>query len=516
KGTCTILGVPDVPIYTSKSDKEYWGDSDEEDDDDDFEDDVNNNDDDSDDNGGSEDHDDDSDDERMESNIDEIPNPKARHNFIVLKQVAQVMELTLSQSDEEDDDDDFEDDVNNNDNDSDDNGGSEDHDDDSDDERMESYIDEIPNPSKSNEEHDEEEEEYDDEFNVEEGEKMEEEEDDEVTKELYKDVNVNLRNKDADMTDASQEKKLKLKKDYIELVDSTVRSIIKEEVNIQLPQILPQAISDVATPVIEKNVIKSLKSDVLTRSSSQPQSSYEAVATLSEFELTKILIDKIDKNKSFDVADYKRELYDALVKSYNTDRDIFKSYGEVFSLKRSRYERDKYRDLSAGSNRGTKRRKSSKDADKSCYAKEPSHTVEDSGMQQDQEFITEDNEEQPADKEVTKADWLKKPERPLTLNPDWSKRQHVDFQHSQTWISQVALVEEPPTSFHELNDTSFDFSIFVMNRLKILNLTQAILVGPAFNLLKGTCKSITELEYHLEECSKATTERLNWHNPENK
>nr|GFB16871.1 hypothetical protein [Tanacetum cinerariifolium] len=41
-------------------------------------------------------------------------------------------------------------------------------------------------------------------------------------------------------------------------------------------------------------------------------------------------------------------------------------------------------------------------------------------------------------------------------------------------------------------------------------------VGPAFNLLKGTCKSITKLEYHLEECSKATTERLEWHNPENK
>ncbi|GJT95870.1 hypothetical protein Tco_1091388 [Tanacetum coccineum] len=55
-----------------------------------------------------------------------------------------------------------------------------------------------------------------------------------------------------------------------------------------------------------------------------------------------------------------------------------------------------------------------------------------------------------------------------------------------------------------------------MNRLKILNLTQEILVGPAFNLLKGTCKSITELEYHLEECSKAATERLDWHNPENK
>ncbi|GKB65730.1 hypothetical protein Tco_0927142 [Tanacetum coccineum] len=75
---------------------------------------------------------------------------------------------------------------------------------------------------------------------------------------------------------------------------------------------------------------------------------------------------------------------------------------------------------------------------------------------------------------------------------------------------------EPPTSSDELNDTSFDFSVFVINRLKIPNMTQEILVGPAFNLLKGTCKSITELEYHLEECSKAKTEQLDWHNPENK
>ncbi|GJX97985.1 hypothetical protein Tco_0355004 [Tanacetum coccineum] len=105
-----------------------------------------------------------------------------------------------------------------------------------------------------------------------------------------------------------------------------------------------------------------------------------------------------------------------------------------------------------------------------------------------------------------RADWFKKPEQPLTPDPDWSKRRQVDFRPPQTWISQVAHAEEPPTSFHELNDTSFDFSALVINRLKILKLTQEILVGLAFNLLKGTCKSITELEYHLEECSKATTE----------
>nr|GEY00291.1 hypothetical protein [Tanacetum cinerariifolium] len=50
----------------------------------------------------------------------------------------------------------------------------------------------------------------------------------------------------------------------------------------------------------------------------------------------------------------------------------------------------------------------------------------------------------------------------------------------------------------------------------VQNLTQEILVGPTFKLLKGTCKSLTELEYHLEECSKATTKRLDWHNPEGK
>nr|GFD55865.1 hypothetical protein [Tanacetum cinerariifolium] len=89
---------------------------------------------------------------------------------------------------------------------------------------------------------------------------------------------------------------------------------------------------------------------------------------------------------------------------------------------------------------------------------EPSHIVEDLGMQQDQEFVTGDNDEQPADKEVTKADWFKKLKRPPTRDPNCSKRQQVDFRPPRTWISQVARAEEPPTSFDKLNDTSFDFS----------------------------------------------------------
>ncbi|GKF19981.1 hypothetical protein Tco_0068619, partial [Tanacetum coccineum] len=153
---------------------------------------------------------------------------------------------------------------------------------------------------------------------------------------------------------------------------------------------------------------------------------------------------------------------------------------------------------------------------KSAYAKEPSHTVDDLGVQQDQEFDTGNNDEQLADKEVSKDAWFKKPERPLTPDSDWNKRQHVNFRPPQTWISQVTRAKEPRTSFDELMDTSFDFSAFVLNRLNIKDLTQEILVGPAFELLKGTCKSLTDVEYHLEECSRAITERLDFHNPEGK
>nr|GFC57650.1 hypothetical protein [Tanacetum cinerariifolium] len=39
-----------------------------------------------------------------------------------------------------------------------------------------------------------------------------------------------------------------------------------------------------------------------------------------------------------------------------------------------------------------------------------------------------------------------------------------------------------------------DFSSYVMNNLKIDNLTQEHLIEPAFNLLKRTCRSRVELE----------------------
>nr|GEZ10481.1 hypothetical protein [Tanacetum cinerariifolium] len=70
--------------------------------------------------------------------------------------------------------------------------------------------------------------------------------------------------------------------------------------------------------------------------------------------------------------------------------------------------------------------------------------------------------------------------------------------------------------FNEFLATPIDFSAFIMNRFKINNLTQEVLTDPTYDLIKGTCKSIVELEYHLEEVFKVTNDRLDWHNPKGK
>nr|GEW92081.1 hypothetical protein [Tanacetum cinerariifolium] len=45
-------------------------------------------------------------------------------------------------------------------------------------------------------------------------------------------------------------------------------------------------------------------------------------------------------------------------------------------------------------------------------------------------------------------------------------------------------------------------------------LTPELLAGPTYKLMKGSCKSLVELEFFLEEVYKATTDELDWNNPE--
>nr|GEU53112.1 hypothetical protein [Tanacetum cinerariifolium] len=94
---------------------------------------------------------------------------------------------------------------------------------------------------------------------------------------------------------------------------------------------------------------------------------------------------------------------------------------------------------------------------------------------------------------------------------------HQEFNTRNDDVSPVRKLAQAPGTislFNEFLATPIDFSTFIMNQLKIHNLTQDVLIDPTYDLMKGTYKSVVELEYHLEKVLKATYDQLDWHNPE--
>ncbi|GKD27768.1 hypothetical protein Tco_1233982, partial [Tanacetum coccineum] len=269
---------------------------------------------------------------------------------------------------------------------------------------------------------------------------------------------------------------------YIDMVEKSMKDIIKNEVKSKLPQILPKEVSDFGTPIIQRTINESLENVVLAKSSSQPQSTYEVATSLTEFELKKILLDKLEKSKSYRAAEQHRDLYDALVKSYQLDKDLFDSYGKVYSLKRGREDKDKDEDPSAGSDQGLKKRKTIKDTEppKGYKSKEFKSSSSKGSKSQSKSSGKSAQAEEPVLETANT-------EMPQDQGDDLSKQ--IDFRPPQTWISKMAKAGKPPTTFDELMSTPIDFSAYVLHNLKIENLTQEHLVGLAFNLLKGTCKS---------------------------
>ncbi|GKA81356.1 hypothetical protein Tco_0788048 [Tanacetum coccineum] len=264
------------------------------------------------------------------------------------------------------------------------------------------------------------------------------------------------------------------RKRYINPVENSMKDIIKDEVKSQLPQILPKEVFEFATPMIQSTITESLENVILAQSYSQSKSTYEAAASLTEFELKKILLDKMQKSKSYRAAQEHRDLYDALVKSYKLEKDLFESYNKAYYLKRDRDDKDKDEDPPAGSDQGLKKQNTGKDA------------------------------------ELIKGSKSKESKSSSSKGTKSQSKSSNHLRHgSENFPKQKNLL-----TFDELVSTPIDFLAYVMNDLKIENLTQEHLVGPAFNLLKGTWRSRVELEYHFKECYKVVTDRLYLNNPE--
>ncbi|GKB10881.1 hypothetical protein Tco_0844804, partial [Tanacetum coccineum] len=250
--------------------------------------------------------------------------------------------------------------------------------------------------------------------------------------------------------------------DFINTLDENMGKIIKKQVKEQVSKILP---------TIGKFVNDQLEAEVLTSSSNQAKISHAVAANLSELKLKKILIDKIENNKLIDRSIQQKTLYKALVDAYETDKDILKTYGDTVTFKRRRDDEDEDEEPSAGSNRGSKRRRTGKELESTSAPKE-------------------------------------KTSKSTDKSKEGSKSHHTSIGNT------LARNEDPCDSFNELMDTPLDFSAFVMNRLKVDTLTPELLAGLTYELMKGSCKSLVELEYFREEVCKAATDQLDWNNPE--
>nr|GEW38524.1 hypothetical protein [Tanacetum cinerariifolium] len=230
---------------------------------------------------------------------------------------------------------------------------------------------------------------------------------------------------------------------------------VKEQVKAQVSKILPR---------IEQAVNEQLEVEVLTRSSHSLRTSYVVAADFSEMELKKILIEKME--------------------------------GNTLGSKRRR-EGNEPESASALTETVTRSAGRSTQGSTSIQALTSESALSEEPMQ------TTSQIEEPSYLEFdTGAD-----DQPIVQSS-----QHPEC--IQPWISELAKQADSRSSFNELMDTPLDFSNFLLNRLKVDTLTQELLAGLTYELMKGSCKSLVELEYHLEEVFKATTDQLDWVNPE--
>nr|GFB30628.1 hypothetical protein [Tanacetum cinerariifolium] len=265
--------------------------------------------------------------------------------------------------------------------------------------------------------------------------------------------------------------------EFLRNIDENIKKIIKGQVKNQVKEQVSRIL-----PRIEESVNATLEAEVLTRSSHSSRTSYAIAADLSEMELKKILIEKMEGNKSIQRSDEQRNLYKALVEAYDADKAILDTYGESTILKR-RQEDDDQEGPSAGSDRGSKRQKeggehasastlsetATRGAGRSitgsqsrqmsasefafaeepvqttCQMEEPPHPVFETGA-----------DDQPIVQTSQHPEWFSQPRRPPSPDRAWNKTLPAAQGDAQSWISDLARQTDARSSFNEpAKETTF-------------------------------------------------------------
>nr|GFA68661.1 hypothetical protein [Tanacetum cinerariifolium] len=220
----------------------------------------------------------------------------------------------------------------------------------------------------------------------------------------------------------------------------------------------------------------------------------------------------------------------SFIPAYESYKIILDTYKDTVMMKRRRDDADKDEEPSVGSDRGSKRRREGKEpesasapkekatrsagsASESATVEEPMQTTFEMEEPSHPEFET-GADDQPIVEPSQHTEWFSQQKKPPNPDRDWNKTFPATHRSNQPWISELAKLSDSRSSFNELMVTPVDFSAFLMNRLKVNTLTPELLAGPTYELMKGSCKSLVELKFFLEEVYKATTNQLDWVNHE--
>nr|GEZ56994.1 hypothetical protein [Tanacetum cinerariifolium] len=147
-------------------------------------------------------------------------------------------------------------------------------------------------------------------------------------------------------------------------------------------------------------------------------------------------------------------------------------------------------ELMRGSYRWSKRRReggehaSASTPSEPATGKEPVQTT--CQMEEPSHLVIETGvEDQPIIQTTQHPEWFSQSRRPPTPDRDWNKFVPAAQGNTQSWISALAKQIDARSSFNELLDTPIDLSNFIMNRLGVDTLTPELLAGPTYELMRG-------------------------------
>ncbi|GJS14480.1 hypothetical protein Tco_0408952 [Tanacetum coccineum] len=282
-------------------------------------------------------------------------------------------------------------------------------------------------------------------------------------------VDVAVQLKYERIREESTKKKNTANQQFLDSIDDGMKKIIKEQVKKEVSKIIPK---------VEKLVTDQLESEVLVRSSKEANTSHAVAANLSELELKKILIDKMEANNSINRSDIQRQLYKDLVEAYEADKILLDTYGDTVSIKRPRDGADDDEEPSAGTDRGSKRSRSGKEP---ASTSAPSETTTKTAGQPtdtdvserpaDQEFETGVQDEQAEEEVQHLPDWFQKPTRLPSPDHAWNTSVPAVHESVQPWLSNLAQ-QDPRESFDELTDSTFDSRLRSTSQTEKLELDQ--------------------------------------------